>query len=67
MKARARLSKAASNWNAQTAAYPIPNLCRIIKQMVGWCDAPDLVHDMLDRQGHYFFSLNGFVVTFEVV
>ena len=67
MKARARITKTDCQWNSQSAAYPIPNLCMIIKQMVGWCDTPDLVNDFLDRERQYFFEANGFQVTIEAV
>lgn len=67
MKARAIITKPDVQWEARTAAYPITNLCNVVHGVVGWCDAWDLVHDILDRTGTYFFGANGFEVTFEVV
>ena len=67
MQVRAIIQKPSADWKAQTACYPIPRLCNLVQGFVGWCDSFDLVHDMLDRQGCYFFEANGFRVDFEVV
>jgi hypothetical protein len=45
----------------------VPLVCNLVDGVVGWCDAWDLVFDLLDRQGFYFFTANGYRVDFEVI